>query len=215
MADKKAGAVAGYRFEASAANITIYVLLHLTTPSGSKCRDFPHCFPVQQPITRKQPQKWRCHAKPFPANGSVSRCRLFFVPSALKIYRALGTAGYCKSLHCTSLRHKAVTQIVQELLKNYGYEDFSLEKSLLHLKKRLHGYKCFPHEIGIFLGYPLEDVKGFIDNKGKNCQSCGFWKVYCNAGEKEALFDKYRKCTRIYRQVFEAGRKLPQMTVVM
>ena len=104
---------------------------------------------------------------------------------------------------------------VQELLKNYGYEDFSLEKSLLHLKKRLHGYKCFPHEIGIFLGYPLENVKGFIDNKGKNCQSCGFWKVYCNAGEKEALFDKYRKCTRIYRQVFEAGRKLPQMTVVM
>lgn len=41
---------------------------------------------------------------------------------------------------------------VQELLKNYGYEDFSLEKSLLHLKKRLHGYKCFPHEIGIFWG---------------------------------------------------------------
>ena len=105
--------------------------------------------------------------------------------------------------------------VLQELLKNYGYEDFSLEKSLLHLKKRLHGYKCFPHEIGIFLGYPLEDVKGFIDNKGKNCQSCGFWKVYCNAGEKEALFNKYRKCTRIYRQVFEAGRKLPQMTVVM
>ena len=63
---------------------------------------------------------------------------------------------------------------VQELLKNYGYEDFSLEKSLLHLKKRLHGYKCFPHEIGIFLGYPLEDVKGFIDNKGKNCQSLRF-----------------------------------------
>ncbi|MCR5153646.1 MAG: DUF3793 family protein, partial [Lachnospiraceae bacterium] len=36
------------------------------------------------------------------------------------------------------------------------------------LSKKLSCSVNFPHEIGIFLGYPLEDVKGFIENKGKN-----------------------------------------------
>ncbi len=36
----------------------------------------------------------------------------------------------------------------------------------------------FPHEIGLFLGYPPEDVCGYIRNKGK-CQKCtGHWQVY-------------------------------------
>lgn len=104
---------------------------------------------------------------------------------------------------------------VRRFLCSEGYCPGTADELLAQLSQRLCCEGDFPHEIGIFLGYPLEDVKGFIDNKGKNCQSCGSWKVYCNAGEKEALFDKYRKCTRIYRQVFEAGRKLPQMTVVM
>ena len=113
------------------------------------------------------------------------------------------------------LRNIVAEEATWRFLSGLGYE----QQELCYLFQRLSQRFCLesncPHEVGIFLGYPLEDVKGFIDNKGKNCQSCGFWKVYCNAGEKEALFDKYRKCTRIYRQVFEAGRKLPQMTVVM
>lgn len=27
--------------------------------------------------------------------------------------------------------------------------------------------KAFPHEIGVLLGYPAEDVKGFVVNEGK------------------------------------------------
>lgn len=36
----------------------------------------------------------------------------------------------------------------------------------------------------------LLNVKGFIDNKGQNCESCGVWKVYCNREEKDKLFLK-------------------------
>lgn len=99
------------------------------------------------------------------------------------------------------------------LLIKYGYEGCDVEGCLAHLQERLSRYTCFPHEIGIFLGYPIEDVKGFIENQGKNCESCGFWKVYCNATEKEKLFCKMRKCTQYYIRNFQEGRSLLQMTV--
>lgn len=38
----------------------------------------------------------------------------------------------------------------------------------------------FPHEMGILLGYPVEDVEGFIINNGKNELYTGYWKVYDN-----------------------------------
>lgn len=69
---------------------------------------------------------------------------------------------------------------VSDLLQNYGYDNCKIDFCLGYLKRRLLSCSCFPHEIGIFLGYPLEDVKGFIENGGRNCQSCGVWKVYCN-----------------------------------
>ena len=100
-----------------------------------------------------------------------------------------------------------------ELLTAYGYESRETEACLNHLKCRIRHSSCFPHEIGVFLGYPLEDVYGFIINKGQNCESCGMWKVYCNKDEKNKLFQKFQKCKDIYQRVFCEGRTLLQMTV--
>lgn len=111
------------------------------------------------------------------------------------------------------LQEELLKDGTMELLAKYGYKDCGIEQCIFQLKRRLCDYDCFPHEIGIFLGYPLEDVKGFIDNNGKNCESCGIWKVYCNAGEKQKLFQKFKHCTEIYRKVFGEGRELIQMTV--
>ena len=102
---------------------------------------------------------------------------------------------------------------VRELLAEYGYPACGAEECIEHLKERLHRYTCFPHEIGIFLGYPLEDVVGFIENGGQNCKCCGLWKVYCNAAEKKQLFNKLKRCSEIYLQVFSEGRSITQMTV--
>lgn len=102
---------------------------------------------------------------------------------------------------------------VLELLEKYGYKDCDINSCLKRLKYRLLNCACFPHEIGVFLGYPLEDVKGFIDNRGENCESCGVWKVYCNKEEKDKLFQKFKKCKDVYLQVFGQGRGILQMTV--
>lgn len=102
---------------------------------------------------------------------------------------------------------------VSELLKLYGYESCEIDSCIRRLKYRIENGSEFPHEIGVFLGYPLEDVYGFIRNKGRNCESCGMWKVYCNKAEKDKLFKKYKKCKDMYLQVFLAGRELARMTV--
>lgn len=49
---------------------------------------------------------------------------------------------------------------------------------LTRLAQRMEAVGDFPHEVGFFLGYPAEDVVGFIRNKGQNFKFCGRWKVY-------------------------------------
>ena len=102
---------------------------------------------------------------------------------------------------------------VLDFLNKYGYKDYNIDSCLKHLKQRIMTSSCFPHEIGVFLGYPLEDVEGFIDNNGKNCKSCGVWKVYCNEEEKDVLFKKFKKCKEVYLRVFCEGKEILHMTV--
>jgi hypothetical protein len=46
----------------------------------------------------------------------------------------------------------------------------------------------FPHEIGVFLGYPAEDVLGFIINEGRNYVCCRHWKVYHDIERAQEMF---------------------------
>lgn len=92
---------------------------------------------------------------------------------------------------CEYMRQAGVT----EFLKEYGYYKASIEEMLDILSDRIllygDGKMEFPHEIGIFLGYPIGDVKGFIENEGKNFVYSGYWKVYENAAEAMRLFRQY------------------------
>ena len=96
---------------------------------------------------------------------------------------------------------------VRSFLKKCGYTDFSTEAVLKKLKER------FSHEIGIFLGYPLGDVIGFIQNSGKNCKCTGCWKVYCDECSAKKTFDKFKKCTEVYTRLWSQGRTVLQLTV--
>ena len=68
-------------------------------------------------------------------------------------------------------------------------------------------------EIGLFLGYPLGDVAGFIRNRGKNCKCSGCWKVYCNELEAQKRFAQIQKCRQVYTRLWTQGRSLWQLTV--
>ena len=45
--------------------------------------------------------------------------------------------------------------------------------------------------MGVFLGYPLGDVEGFIKNGGDKFLLSGYWKVYSDVAEAQGLFEKF------------------------
>ena len=104
---------------------------------------------------------------------------------------------------------------LEEILHDTGYEacliamgyrkGASLEEHLLLLEEHLQREGAFPHEIGVFLGYPLEDILGFIINGGKNCKYSGYWKVYGDVTAARRLFELYERCSAALLQKVAAG----------
>jgi len=82
-----------------------------------------------------------------------------------------------------------------KMLRAEGYDtDSSLEEMLTRLSGRMDCTGGFPHEIGLFLDYPAEDVRGFIENNGENYKFCGCWKVYGSEERARRTFANYEKC---------------------
>ena len=98
---------------------------------------------------------------------------------------------------------------VRAFLARFGYEYGSAEEALEQLKYRMHGE--FPHEIGIFLGYPLEDVKGFIADPTARTKLSGYWKVYADVDNKQKLFERFKRCTACICRKMQAGQSLTQI----
>lgn len=95
-----------------------------------------------------------------------------------------------------------------KFLKELGYSTkMSVEESLLLLKKRYE--TVCPHEIGVFLGYPMEEVREFIKNPDKQCLMFGYWKVYHDIDYAKKIFRRYDKCkekvARLILQGVEPG----------
>lgn len=90
-------------------------------------------------------------------------------------------------------------------LRQLGYQGaLELDSFLLHLKKRLEGN--FPHEIGLLLGIPREDIAGFI--AGAECVLCGYWKVYHNPEAASCLFRTYDMAkTKVVRRICRMEEK--------
>lgn len=99
------------------------------------------------------------------------------------------------------------------LLNHSGYSSGSCESCIAQLIRRLQQEGRFPHEIGLFLGYPAEDVQGFIENNACNCKCVGAWKVYGDEEFARKRFDQYKKCSQIYRNCWNSGCTLEQLAV--
>ncbi len=98
-------------------------------------------------------------------------------------------------------------------LESIGYKYETMEEAINCLRDRINETKEFPHEIGLFLGYPLEDVIGFIKNKGQNYKVCGHWKVYNEEKNSVKMFEMFNKCKDVYLRRWGQGSNLYKLTV--
>jgi len=100
----------------------------------------------------------------------------------------------------------------RRLLSDRGYPCGSSARCVQCLQSRLAMGEDFPHEIGLFLGYPPEDVDGFIHRKGEaKCTGC--WKVYGDVAQAQKTFARFKKCTDTYVRHWANGSGIEKLTV--
>lgn len=111
------------------------------------------------------------------------------------------------------LRQDLASSEVRALLTEMGYNDLRIGGCLPVLMRRLRWQEHFPHEIGLFLSYPPEDVRGFICHEGKNSKYTGCWKVYGDVEQSRRRFERYHRCTERYCRALAMGVPLERLTV--
>lgn len=102
---------------------------------------------------------------------------------------------------------------VREILVREGYDTESLENMVGQLAGRVgrSGSCEFPHEIGLFLGYPVEDVVGFMENRGKNYLYSCYWKVYSDVERAKAWCSQWERVRDGLVKVVDSGVSISEM----
>ena len=137
--------------------------------------------------------------------SSFSKDKKFFVPLKKSEGRFLFFI-YDKNLLekvCTSPKNRDYL-----LSKNYPIQK-GFSAVLAQLLHRLAFSTNFPHEVGLFLGYPLEDVIGFERQGAAGFKYSGIWKVY---GDKESAIRRmnlYKNCTEACMKLLWSGLSVP------
>lgn len=106
-------------------------------------------------------------------------------------------------------------QNVQRLLLDLGYEGGELYSLLQSVSKKYTAHKqekeAFPHELGLLLGYPAVDVKGFMEQAGKNFLYSGYWKVYGNVRETVLLFKEFGRAKEYVVRLVKQGYSIAEI----
>ena len=101
---------------------------------------------------------------------------------------------------------------VSDYLREFGYRRDDFISNLIRLHQRMNGFynklQEFRHEVGVFLGYPICDIKGFLENKGERYLHSGYWKIYGNLEETRKKFLSYDEAREIAIDEFLSGREL-------
>lgn len=98
---------------------------------------------------------------------------------------------------------------VKAVLSEFGYNpDENMEELLRQLFARLEKQGVFPHEIGLFLGYPPSDVLMFAKNPHTGCLLSGYFKVYSEAEKAKVIFKSYAGCYKWLTTYIAAGNDL-------
>ena len=85
------------------------------------------------------------------------------------------------------------------------------EKLCARYQKYMKEHLSFPHELGLLLGYPVEDVLGFIRNEGRNYLYCGYWKVYGDVDAARITFDRYNQAKEDAIRLISSGMEIHEL----
>ncbi|MBO4386317.1 MAG: DUF3793 family protein, partial [Treponema sp.] len=101
--------------------------------------------------------------------------------------------------------------LVKSYLADKGYSVCGTFSFVKELFSRMLCKDGFPHEVGIVLGYPVNDVIEFENHKGHGCKYCGYWKSYTDAKNAKRCLCKFKECSFICSSCYDEGYSLNQI----
>lgn len=130
-----------------------------------------------------------------------------------KILRLSGERALIYLYRKTQLAAALSHGVSRALLDARGYPVDHPEACVIRLADKIRSSADFPHEIGLFLGYPPEDVVGFIEQGPRSCKSVGYWRVYGDEEAARRRFAQFQKCSVAYAALFASGKTIERLTV--
>lgn len=139
----------------------------------------------RQPCGRNLLHLWRCYgsllldASPLQAlclrSDEKGKLLLFYAPDLLR----------------RQLRELPVAIFLWQL----GYDrPTDMLHTLGEVQRRFRLGADMPHEIGLFLGYPLKDVAGYMQRDALPCTCSRMWRIYGDPAPSLALTERYAAC---------------------
>ncbi|MCD8089485.1 MAG: DUF3793 family protein [Clostridiales bacterium] len=175
-----------------------------------------NCSPVLGGL--KTGSLFNCSAEPNMLKAQINSLNQKLSQKGVFIYILKTTPKFSLIYVCrkTGLMKDMDNIEVKSFLRKIGYTSFHFDDLIETLMRRFSQDAAFPHEIGLFLSYPIEDVIGFIKNKGNNFKLCGYWKVYSDEKYAEKLFSRYTRCTEVYTRLFNSlERNIEELTIAI
>ncbi len=147
--------------------------------------------------------------------SSVAAFNMVLKPKGLRmeVLRVKDGVALIYLFRTSALSQDLSSHTTKEFLEENDYPMDSLSSCLEKLKQRINESNEFPHEIGLFIGYPMEDVKGFIEKGAKGSKYCGAWRVYGDVEAAKKKFAIYKKCRDIYRSIYEKNNNFGKLII--
>lgn len=123
---------------------------------------------------------WKLYGKSLIKNNEIKYLELYEGCSSISIM----------FYNCKLLERLMGQGEIRDFYKELGYR-FQADVEFLLAQMKFKYQKECPHEIGVLLGIPLEDVKSFMDERNQECLAAGYWKVYNNLEEALNIFKTY------------------------
>lgn len=146
---------------------------------------------------------------------SLRRLNGTLVPRGARILPVKRLQGriLCYLYRPKMLQQDLAGELARSILAARSYPVENTERCVAELIRRLQSDAEFPHEVGLFLGYPPSDVDSFIRLGARQAKCVGVWKVYGDVAAAERRFDLYRKCTRVYREAYGRHNSFDRLVV--
>ena len=97
----------------------------------------------------------------------------------------------------------------RRILSYFGYEG-NAESCIEKLTMRFDAERC-PDEVGIFLGYPPEDVEMYIINGGKGYKDSALWKVYTDEEKAKRVLEEVLECRKRCSSLYEECKDIRKL----